>query len=88
MGWLRMADDNMNDMFEQGRLTLFASWLTQADPEIRAYACLCISNLARTGPSRQRARTATRTSAHAESGESACARRNQTHTAAGSQRAT
>ena len=64
----------MNDMFEQGRLTLFASWLTQADPEIRAYACLCISNLARTGPSRQRERTARRMSACAESsGERAAA---------------
>ena len=43
------TDDNMNDMFRLDRLQLFASWLSQPDPEIRACACLCISNLARTG---------------------------------------
>ena len=43
------ADANMNDMFAQDRLALLGAWLDQEDHELRAYAALCISNLARTG---------------------------------------
>ena len=45
-------DENMRDLFDQGRLALFAKWISGAnDPEVRAYVALCISNMARKGMS-------------------------------------
>jgi hypothetical protein len=42
-------DENMRDLFAGGHLEGFKTWLHHDDVTIRAYAALCISNLARSG---------------------------------------